>query len=145
MSDDFKYWIHGVAVQVEYPQHCKSIRRAGWGTNIVQAQGTENWFHFAIPTPTRLDDDDVDQQGLYLRGRIDNKATIDLVTCHRGGEGRLKTWNVSLSAQDIDEYFDIPNQKCTKPLALCIHVKFDGPGEGEVVFHGAGGNFEEHT
>ncbi len=99
----------------------------------------------AIPTPTRLDDDDVDQQGLYLRGHIDNKATIDLVTCHRGGEGRLKPWNVSYSAQDIDEYFDIPNQKCTKPLVLCIHVNFDGPGDGKVVFHGAGGNFEEHT
>ena len=147
MSDDFRYWTHGVAVQVEYPDNVKSIRRAGWGTDIVQAQGTENWFHFAIPTPTRLDDDNVDQQGLYLLAKIDNKATIDEMSCHRAGEGRLKEWNVSYSATTIgaDTYFDIPNQKCTKPLVLCIHVKFDGPGDGMVTFYGAGGNFEEHT
>ena len=147
MAGDYKYWVHGAAVQVEFPNAVTSIQRAGWGTEIVQAQGTENWFHFAIPTPTRLDKEDVDQQELYLLAHIDNKATIDEMSCHRAGEkARLEEWTVSYSARTIDAStpFIIPKEKCTKPLVLCIHVKFDGPGDGMVTFYGAGGSFEEH-
>jgi hypothetical protein len=50
MANIFRFWTHGANVQVEYPKELKSLRRAGWGTDIEQAAGSSNWFHFAVPT-----------------------------------------------------------------------------------------------
>jgi hypothetical protein len=142
MPDNYTLWIHGTAVQVEFPANIASMVRGGWGTDNEQPQGSDNWFHLAVPTPTRMDDD-VDHIRLHLLGSIGNKATIDLVTCHRAGEGRLAEWPVSLSAKALDEHFDLPVQQCTKPLVLCVHVSFDGPGNGLISFHGAGADYRE--
>ena len=61
MAKYYDYWTHGVAAEIEYPDRLTDHngnapahpRRAGWGTQIFQKQGF-NWFHFALPTPTRI-------------------------------------------------------------------------------------------
>ena len=40
--------------------------------------------------------------------------------------------------------FNLPDERCTGPLVMCVHVSFNAK-EGEVLFAGAGGWFEEWT
>ena len=144
MADRFDFWIHGVNVQVEYtdPGRAVYVRRAGFGTVIRQKGGTGNWFHFAIPTPTYLDDDKVDYQHAYLRGWINGKATVKHVHIWHGRD-RIFTQNVSLSARDLNESFNIPDQRCVLPIVICVFVEFET--DGEIRFDGAGVRFKEWT
>ncbi len=50
-------WIHGTSIQVELPDQLESIRRFGFFTRVVGRAGTNNWLHFAIPTPVIVDND----------------------------------------------------------------------------------------
>lgn len=49
-------WIHGHSMQIEYPERLASVWRAGFYIGLEGKPGTENWFHFAIPTPVILND-----------------------------------------------------------------------------------------
>lgn len=44
-------WIHGHTIRVEYPSRVNQVWRAGFYARIVGKPNTENWLHFAIPTP----------------------------------------------------------------------------------------------
>ena len=65
MSDTFQFWTHGVSVIPEYTKEYTGhdnglyMRRAGWGTLVKQKANTWNFFHFAIPSATKLDNDNV--------------------------------------------------------------------------------------
>ena len=49
-------WIHGHSMQIEYPDRLVRVERNGWGTVVEGKPGTDNWFHFAIPTPVIIND-----------------------------------------------------------------------------------------
>jgi len=49
-------WIHGTSMQIEYPERIASQWRAGFYFRVEGKSGTENWFHFAIPTPVIIND-----------------------------------------------------------------------------------------
>lgn len=49
-------WIHGHSMQIEYPDRIAYQRRTGMSFDIEGKPGTDNWFHFAIPTPVIIDD-----------------------------------------------------------------------------------------
>jgi len=50
-------WVHGTAVAVELPKNIESMRRFGFFTRLVGKPNTQNWFHFALPTPVIVNDD----------------------------------------------------------------------------------------
>jgi peptidoglycan hydrolase-like protein with peptidoglycan-binding domain len=50
-------WVHGTAVNVEQQENIESMRRFGFFTRLVGKPNTQNWFHFAIPTPVVVNDD----------------------------------------------------------------------------------------
>jgi peptidoglycan hydrolase-like protein with peptidoglycan-binding domain len=50
-------WVHGTAVTVELPDNIESMRRFGFFTRLVGKPNTQNWFHFAIPTPVIVSND----------------------------------------------------------------------------------------
>ena len=50
-------WVHGTAVTVELPANMESVRRFGFFTRLVGKPNTQNWFHFAIPTPVIVNND----------------------------------------------------------------------------------------
>lgn len=149
MSESFIFWTHGVDVQVEYtdPGRGLNIRRAGWGSAIKQKKGTSNWFHFAIPSATKLNNNNVDYYHAWLRGYINNDAVIDRVHVRETRLGKdcpavYDSTPINLTGRELNEDFDIPDIQCKGPLALCVHVKFEGEN-GEVIFTGAGGRFEK--
>jgi hypothetical protein len=49
-------WIHGHSMQIEYPDRIPYQRRTGMSFDIEGLPGTDNWFHFAIPTPVIVND-----------------------------------------------------------------------------------------
>jgi len=50
-------WAHGTAVTVELPDNIESMRRFGFFTRLIGKPNTQNWFHFALPTPVIVNDD----------------------------------------------------------------------------------------
>jgi len=50
-------WVHGTAVSVELPDNIESMRRFGFFTRLIGKPNTQNWFHFAIPTPVIVNND----------------------------------------------------------------------------------------
>ena len=49
-------WIHGHSMQIEFPDRVPYQRRTGMSFDIEGQPGTDNWFHFAIPTPVIVND-----------------------------------------------------------------------------------------
>ncbi len=49
-------WIHGHSMQIEYPDRIANQRRTGMSFDIEGIPGTDNWFHFAVPTPVIIND-----------------------------------------------------------------------------------------
>jgi len=151
MSDSFHFWTHGVNVQVEYTDPARGlvVKRAGWGTRIEQNKGTMNWFHFAIPSATRLDDDNVDHYHAWLRGHINNHAVITRVHIReaRPNFNVPVIWDsgpLNLTGRNLEESFNINDRRSKGPLVICVRVEFEEEG-GIVIFTGAGGWFEEWT
>jgi len=55
-SISYASWIHGHSMQIEYPDRIAYQRRTGMSFDIEGKPGTDNWFHFAIPTPVIIND-----------------------------------------------------------------------------------------
>ena len=156
MSDTYQFWTHGVSVIPEYTKEYTGhdnglyLRRAGWGAQIRQKKGTTNWFHLAIPSATKLDDDSVDHYHAWLRLRINNDATIDNVHVREapGPQSNssviYNSGSINITGQDTQMSFNLPDNRCKGPLVICVHVKFEGD-KGEIIFAAAGGWFEEWT
>ena len=156
MSDTFQFWTHGVSVVPEYTKEYTGhdnglyMRRAGWGTQIKQKKGSSNWFHFAIPSATKLDDDNVSHYHAWLRVRVNNDAAMDRVHVREAPGPQSNSsliydsGAINITGQDNTFSYNLPDNKCKGPLVMCIHVKFEGT-KGEIVFAGAGGWFEEWT
>lgn len=150
----FKFWIHGVSVIPEYTrEHTGTnnglyMQRAGFGAIIRQNVGTTNWFHFAIPSPTELDNDNVDFRDVWLRFRINTGAVIKRIHV-RHNDNRSACpiiWDsgpITITGQDTEYNIDLRDNQCRGPLVICVNVYFEAPG-GEVMFTGAGGSFREH-
>jgi hypothetical protein len=67
-------WIHGHSMQIEYPDRIASQWRAGFGLTVEGKPGTDNWFHFAIPTPVIINDVRLRVDSVMLRFRT---ASVD--------------------------------------------------------------------
>jgi hypothetical protein len=139
------FWTHGSSVQVEYPQVVKFIRRTGYGTVVRQSEKTSNWFHFAIPTPTTIDDDyTVKHYDVFLKGIVNENAKIAKVHVWDGDSRRYKNDNLSIIGKKFDEKFNIPDNEVNRGLVVCVFVEFlSGTPMGEVRFISAGAKF--HT
>ena len=155
MTDEFKFWTHGVSVIPEYTKEYTGhdnglyIRRAGWGAQIRQNVGTSNWFHFAIPSASRLDDDNVSHYHAWLRFKINTGAVIRAIHVRHNNSNSSSPviWhnnNLSITGQDTEFDMNLPDNQCYGPIVICVRVEFEAEG-GEIIFAGAGVRFEEWT
>ncbi|MBN1509400.1 MAG: hypothetical protein JW955_21315 [Sedimentisphaerales bacterium] len=60
-------WIHGHSMQIESPDRLARLIRVGWCVFVEGKPGTENWFHFAVPTPVIIDDVRLQADSVMLR------------------------------------------------------------------------------
>jgi hypothetical protein len=47
----FASWVHGHAGRIEAPDRLVNIVPIGWGLQVAGLPGTDNWLHYAVPTP----------------------------------------------------------------------------------------------
>ena len=145
----YEFWTHGVNVQIEYPDSIVGItgderaepRRSGWGTLVYQKENTANWFHFAIPTPALINNQEVTLRFIRLRAEINETARID--TIHFRHDNRvIFTKEVNITNCSVDETFQSSGAIIRRGLALCVHISFlPGDTRGMVIFKGAGASF----
>lgn len=48
-------WCHGHSAKVEFPERTDWMLYRGWGLDFHQKYATDNWVHFAVPTPAQVD------------------------------------------------------------------------------------------
>lgn len=145
----YEFWTHGVNVQIEYPgriagrteDDVAEPRRSGWGTLIYQKENTTNWFHFAIPTPVIINNQEATLRFIRLRAEINETARIDMI--HFRHDNRIiLSREVNITNCSVDETIQSPKTIIRRSLALCIHISFlSGDTRGMVIFKGAGGAF----
>ncbi|MGD2149784.1 MAG: hypothetical protein PVJ20_12605 [Desulfobacterales bacterium] len=145
----YEFWAHGVNVQIEYPDRIVGItgnehaepRRSGWGTLIYQKENTTNWFHFAIPTPVIINNQEATLRFIRFRAEINETARIDRI--HFRHDNRIilsREFNITNCS--VDETIQSPKTIIRRSLALCVHISFlPGDARGMVIFKGAGGGF----
>jgi hypothetical protein len=145
----YEFWTHGVNVQIEYPDRIVGItgnehaepRRSGWGTLIYQKENTTNWFHFAIPTPVIINNQEATLKFIRFRAEINETARIDRI--HFRHDNRIilsREFNITNCS--VDETIQSPKTIIRRSLALCVHISFlPGDARGMVIFKGAGGGF----
>ncbi len=145
----YEFWIHGVNIQIEYPDRIVGMtgdgltepRRSGWGTLVYQKENTTNWFHFAIPTPVMINDQEATLSFIRVRAEINENARIDMI--HFRHDNRIiLSQKVNITNCSMDETFQSPGTIIRRGLALCIHISFlPGDTRGMVIFKSAGGAF----
>jgi hypothetical protein len=155
MPDTYNFWVHGVSVIPEYQDEERGlvIQRAGWGARVAQRvpqQSGEswNWFHFAIPSPSMLNDRRCYVEGVWLRFKLDPHVTIKHVHVHRAdsdGQSKLiaSKDNIDIDYTKTNVYIDFPPRQCDGALVICVYVHFGLAGIA-ITFIGAGGHFERH-
>lgn len=149
-------WVHGTDVNVEWPDRVLDggpntpdghPRRAGWGTDVRQRAQTFNWFHFAVPTPTEIDSDDVvEVEDVFLQGRTNENSEISNVHVWEGGHEVVWQNNdvTGTRNETLNERWNVPDNRIRSALGISVRVEFDdGTPTGMVTFSAAGAQFDE--
>jgi hypothetical protein len=63
----YSSWVQGYIMQVENPDGLDRDLRLGWCAFVIGKPGTQNWFHFAIPTPVIVEDVRLRADSVMLR------------------------------------------------------------------------------
>jgi hypothetical protein len=91
-------WIHGHSMQIEYPDRIAYQRRTGMSFDIEGKPGTDNWFHFAIPTPVIINDVRLQADSImlcFMTGSAD--AFVQHVHVYDGRYGIAEFNDINLS------------------------------------------------
>ncbi|MCB0168602.1 MAG: hypothetical protein KDI79_30520 [Anaerolineae bacterium] len=149
----FDLRIHGGTTQYELPHLVKYVRRFGWGTEVEQEPGTDNWFHIAIPTLKKQEDVLLLYDFTYLKahrasGNISNViALIDRVHIWDGATKRIfADDNVSFPYGSF-KFWSLPHTLIAEGMNMSIHVTWyqqSGDNRGKITFSSAGAGFEEY-
>lgn len=160
----YDFWTHGASVQVEYPDRIQYIRRCGDGTVIRQKHGTWNWFHFAIPTPTIINNARPKYDVAYLKARTGNRniqgiqswpteafiseiGFLDMGKIAHEVLGTVANVYVNCGAEPFGINKKLPEKEPQNGLVMCVRVEFKpDPASkgavGEILFFGAGARFK---
>ena len=69
-------WIHGNAALVEHPSRVEAQRYYGFFNRVIGKANTENWIHFALPTPVIEDKRRLVMDRFMLRAITGPSATL---------------------------------------------------------------------
>jgi hypothetical protein len=121
-------WIHGTSIQVELPENIASMRRYGFFTRLTGKQNTQNWFHFAIPTPVIVANNRLSVGRVMLRFRTMSANAIVRDVHIYDGSTRIAAHNgINLSGDHWFEIFGVPHcHDILWGLGISIGVTFTG-------------------
>ena len=134
-------WLHGHALEVEFPDRLTRQWRAGFYQRLEGAAGSENWCHLAIPTPVVVFDRRLKVDSV-MRYRAAGGALVHAVHVF-DGETRIADHS-GLSNHPEDWAFErhpvagAPDVRWG--LGISVGVRFPRPG-GRLEFAAAGCDF----
>ena len=104
-------WIHGHSMQIEYPDRIPYQRRTGMSFDIEGKPGTDNWFHFAIPSPVIINDVRLRaKKVMFCFKTFSVDAFVRDVHLYDGG-ARIAMFNdINLSMDQPDVRLDVPER-----------------------------------
>jgi hypothetical protein len=150
------YWTHGVDVQIEktygnegHGGAAQDIRRYAGGTIVRQDGGSSNWFHFAIPTPTVIDGNDlIKLKEVYVKANIGKNVRITNLHVWDGETRIFNKDNLNIIDKKLDLcglVYELPDRKVYWGVVVSLGVAFlDGPIDTqEIDLIGAGVRFKE--
>lgn len=168
MSALHALWVHGHSAEVEYPDRVASLEYKGNSVNIEGTPSTENWVHFAVPSPVIIDNLRMRPAKILFRYRSpDGGCSVDTVHVYDGenriavaerpwGSVTLETCRGTSETGSISE-FDENGWKylilgfdalfiisVTYGIGISIHITFGRTG-GRVEFEAAGCDFDIAT
>jgi subtilisin family serine protease len=135
-------WIHGCAVDVEFPERLASMRRMGFYSLCDGQPNSFNWFHFAIPTPVIVDARRLRLDSVMLFFYTD--ADVAVTNVHVwDGDVRLQAYDgLSLSGAHPFERFDVLDRPVRWGICVSVGVRFGGAAQPHrIAFVSAGGDF----
>jgi|LGVE01.1.fsa_nt_gb hypothetical protein len=126
MALEHAMWAHGHSMHIEYPDRLNVVWRAGFYIRVEGELGTDNWFHFAIPTPVIVKDNRLRVGSVMLRFKTMSSDAIVRHVHIYDGEKMIATHNnVNLSGDHMFERFDVPGHPDVRwGLGISIGVRF---------------------
>ncbi|MCK6627302.1 MAG: tyrosinase family protein [Anaerolineae bacterium] len=139
-------WIHGHSMQIEFPDRVNLVWRAGYFIRVGGRQTTENWFHFAIPTPVIVNDRRLRADAVLLRFRTNSDSAFVHAVHVYDGENRIAAHeNLRLSPRTWSlQRLDVPNNPEIRwGIGISIGVRFQGTTTNDnlIEFSSAGSEF----
>jgi hypothetical protein len=137
-------WIHGHSMQIEYPDRIAYQRRTGMSFDIEGKPGTDNWFHFAIPTPVIINDVRLRAGTVMLNFKT---YSIDAFVRHvhvYDGVYRIAQFDdINLSMEQLSVRLDVPGRPAMEwGLGISLGVGFGVEAmDHHMEFYAAGCDF----
>jgi hypothetical protein len=136
-------WIHGTSVNVEFPDRLLLARKTGSFASFIGKPNTENWFHFAIPTPVIDQGRRLKIDSVVLQFLTKPDVWVTNVHIYDGYYKIAAHDHLSLTGNQWYKRFDVNDKYVRYGLGISIGVRF-GRNELErhfINFYSAGGNF----
>ena len=135
-------WIHGHAMEIEFPDRIARETRTGFSLRVEGRAGSENWVHCAIPTPVIVREQRLKAGQVLLRYRAAGGALIHAVHIY-DGETRIGDYNGlnNESADWMTERHDVSGDpQVSWGVGISVGVRFPHAG-GHIEFASAGCDF----
>jgi hypothetical protein len=137
-------WIHGHSMQIEYPDRVPYQRRTGMSFDLEGQPGTDNWFHFAIPTPVIVNDVRLRASSILLSFRtLSDDAWVQHVHVYDGPRRIAQFDDVNLRLEQPLWRRDLPDRPAMGlGLGISLGVAFGvEPMDHHMEFIAAGCDF----
>lgn len=125
-SIDHAMWTHGTSMEVEFPDRLESQRRLGFFMRVVGEANSENWFHFAVPTPVIVSNDRKTIGPVILRFVTGGTSAVVRDVHVYDGEVRVATHNgINLSGSQPFARYGVPHcPPVLWGLGISVGVRF---------------------
>ena len=135
-------WVHGHGMEVEFPDRVAHQTRAVFYYSVEGRPGSDNWFHFAVPTPVIVRDQRLKAGQVLLRYRALGGALVHAVHVY-DGEKKIAEHN-DLNhppAEFTMQRFDVPLDPDVQwGIGISVGVRFPSAGS-KLEFAAAGCDF----
>jgi hypothetical protein len=143
------FWVHGNAVQPEYPDRLESFTRKGWGTVLKVKPKTNNWIHIPFTTPVLIDGVRPTLKKVFIFYKTQD-VLIDRLHIYDGKKKVRSSevfWKGDYSAS-IDNAHNAHGTVTSVPIIIyygmevCVRIKHFSGEDRSVLFTCAGADFE---
>ncbi|HCS92958.1 MAG TPA: hypothetical protein DIW77_23705 [Chromatiaceae bacterium] len=135
-------WVHGHSARVENPQSIELERLFGFYSYFKGKANTNNWFHFALPTPVVVSNKRLKLDSIALLFWTDPNVYVHAVHIWDANT-KLKAYDgLEMSGSHWFERFDVLNNRVRFGIGVSIGVRFTGAEGGRrILFGSCGGDF----